>query len=469
MACASHSSFALVASSLARFRHACSVQWSTLELRCRCGEWTVGPIFCGTCGCKLPVNRKFANARDVQDFREFLSNRLDQLYPADAPFVRQKDRMERRFADFLCWLYGRTSFDVLQATPQDVVRFLVYLDFSAKVTKNSSIIHVDDCPALSRHKPSSSRVDGCECPVRLKHTTVHGYIRTISGLYTRLGVTTPWSHQTAMGNPVQSEEVDLYRRAVEREQAQALVGLTQAQLFDESVYKTLQHCILQFVSQSSAAKQWLDAIRSAQDAFIFSLMWYTGMRASDTLKLLVQNVRRLSEAGSALGMSVGTSAACAVGLEITAPVSKTRRSASDFRYVISPDNTIYHPAYAWNVLVMVLDKADLTLTEGPLFRRVLDDDPAEATLRFGAVWKYGDVHARLAYWAAQARLHEDVQITPHSFHGSHAAYRIARGDNPNDVVRDMDWSLDFLRHYLNQLVVSADGRQSDGVRRSLGL
>ena len=88
-------------------------------------------------------------------------------------------------------------------------------------------------------------------------------------------------------------------------------------------------------------------------------------------------------------------------------------------------------------------------------RTIVTDD--DGLIQWGKPFDYTFVRARLTTWLREAGL--PAVISPHSFHGSHAAHRLSSdvGHDVGQVVFDMDWSAEFLQYYLSQQVLTLGG------------
>ena len=111
--------------------------------------------------------------------------------------------------------------DILHATPQDVIRFLIWKDQSGKTS-----VHGEDC-CLFRQKT----VHSCACPRRLAFGTVDSLIGKLRVLFTEAGRYFDNSLLPGNGNPAASWEVKEYFIAVREEQLLAKSLPSQAETF----------------------------------------------------------------------------------------------------------------------------------------------------------------------------------------------------------------------------------------------
>lgn len=325
-------------------------------------------------------------------------------------------------------------------TPEVVVWFLISRDTGAH-----TIVHHSDCDALWQPHPSSVRCSDPRCTRRLNGSTLKVKCKQLSHSFRTAGLVADWSPQAQTGNPVRSQPVRDYVRRVNAEQSAARVQVKQAPLFHEQVYHQLMRTILQRATDFAAAGQHLPAALALQDALLYSVMWYTGSRAQDTLRFLASDFRPLHAPADP---------ELVTGWDIRNALSKTRRDPSaTFHSTLANDGSEFHPIFVRSVWHSALGSLDLAAPRGLMFRAIVAD--AHGHCVFGKVTTTAHASARLAHWLAEAQL--PPSITLHSFHGSHAAHRMLLGHLQVDIIRDMDWSLASLTHYLNQVILTLSG------------
>jgi hypothetical protein len=98
------------------------------------------------------------------------------------------------------------------ATPDDVKHFLAYRDKGGK-----TCIHVLNCPLMGQPEK------GCSCPKILSLGTVKSMLGKLSSAFDGMNKTGYWQPLTLEGNPVHSEEIKLYVKAIQKEQSAAHV------------------------------------------------------------------------------------------------------------------------------------------------------------------------------------------------------------------------------------------------------
>ena len=123
----------------------------------------------------------------------------------------------QNFADFLL-PYARTRVE--EATPVHVVAWLAWRETHGK---GKTIVHLVTCPFIG-----APTVAHCDCPRRLKATTLSGLASRLRSAFRELGdrFTMPWA--LSMGNPADSKQVEVYLAAVTSEQQSAGVTVSQA-------------------------------------------------------------------------------------------------------------------------------------------------------------------------------------------------------------------------------------------------
>lgn len=329
--------------------------------------------------------------------------------------------------------------DLRVLTPDLIVRYLASRDASG-ITR----VHHAECSAHLADNPSRTFCANPLCSRRLSGSSLRTKCKQLSKVFTDLGLTTPWNPLTSSGNPVRSNTVTDYIRRVDAEQSAAKVVRHQAPLFDQNIYNTLMSTVCDAALRLAADGNIIESLRALQDAFLYSFMWYTGHRLSDALRLSCSDVRQVTGAD-------GHPTAWRLRLTL----SKTRRAPKDTRrLVLDNDRSVYNPIQTWFFFRHALAQHGFPRSNGPLLRRLFfssDDVPV-----LGPVLSASSCASRLATWLAAAGL--PSTISPHSFHGSHAAHRLRLGHAPEIIVRDMDWSLEMMAHYLGQPILSLAGQ-----------
>ena len=119
--------------------------------------------FCQRCGYRRqtqtaktwPYLKAAVNWEVINERKRELNQRV-----RSTPYSRQKSSLENELSAFL--RKSTPSEDIITATPDDVIHFLIWKDSFGK-----TIVHKDNCPHFGDKKKSS-----CSCPRRLAFSTV---------------------------------------------------------------------------------------------------------------------------------------------------------------------------------------------------------------------------------------------------------------------------------------------------------
>ena len=182
-------------------------------------------------------------------------------------YEKQKSQLEKELGHFLDSLPCPKT--VLSASPQDILRFLVWKD-----CKGRTQVHLDQCP----HQAQLGR-QPCRCPTRLAAGTVDSVTGKLRAIYNSLGRSYAWDDYTCRGNPVMHPSIKSYLKSVQLEQANARTPSKQATpVFFDKFYKVICHIrsLLLDVNSSPSNRYIL-----ARDLAFFALSFSTGGRASD--------------------------------------------------------------------------------------------------------------------------------------------------------------------------------------------
>ncbi|KAK3698766.1 hypothetical protein QZH41_014521 [Actinostola sp. cb2023] len=171
-------------------------------------------LFCQRCGyARKPLGEDSALSKLPLNLPE-IESRLDDLRAVNQgkPYQKQKSKLHK---DIECFLFSLpTPKPLSSATPNDIIRFLVWKDRSGK-TK----IHVPSCPWFGSRSP-----DQCLCPARLAAGTVDSVIGKLRSLFADLGRGGEWNDLLGMGNPASHKTVKQYLKSIQEEQAIARVS-----------------------------------------------------------------------------------------------------------------------------------------------------------------------------------------------------------------------------------------------------
>ena len=203
---------------------------------------------------------------------------LDSLV-STSKYEKQKRTLESNFLSFL----GKSGkYNLRDSTPEDVRRFLVSKDKGGK-----TIIHSLYC------KNMGTQEKNCSCPRRLAIGTVKSLLGKLLVIFEGCGKRGPWQGIGPFdrGNPVDSEEVRQYVKAIQKEQSLAHVEVKQAiPMFIDKLTKISHHILS--VLNSSGLKS-ADIFIGLRDRAFFLLQYFAGDRAGDLGRVVAQEVKRL--------------------------------------------------------------------------------------------------------------------------------------------------------------------------------
>jgi integrase len=293
-------------------------------------------------------------------------------------------------------------------------------------------VHSDECPSWG--SKSTSR---CECPLQMAFATLRSLKFTLQGAFRDAGRVGIFDPRSGSGNPCQSPRIDNLLYMIEKQQCAAGTTQLQAALIDESVFDRIMLTVQTQWMRATQQGALKEAVLYARDAALYALLWQSGLRAGEALRLNANQVT-LFRTKEHYGAYV------AVG------VAKAHQS---FRVTISTDFTTTDRAPArqsfyrcTRLLSKAMHNAGLAL-QGPLF-------PAWATSESGA-----PVQGVRATWAEVDRRYDAIlrqagfaeaamrNISLHSFHGSRAAREARAGVPMEETLANMRWSRSMYLHY----------------------
>lgn len=418
------------------------------------------PIFCGRCSGRLPARRQPTLQGKV--IIDYYSQRWSQLHDYDTATTKERRKLTRDLMTFLPEVGASPSlYDVL---PRDIIQFLMFRDRSGL-----TIVHRRSCPLWSN--ANRAEVQACNCPQRQNATSTSVTRGILQGIFRDAGLVDRWQPATLSGNPVKSAEVEQFIRLNNREQLTAGVAKRRAPLFGQDVYR---HII------DTAVGRWKDARRRgatvtalacARDMLFVALLWHTGLRASDLLRVLVQQLQT--------SRSDGGGRRC---WRLTVTVTKTNDDPRGIRSItLSDDGSIYCVPTAFRLYSRVLRAAGLALEPGPLFRCAERARSDKSVRPEGLAWSVGALSWAAANYRWKALLsHARItsRITMHSPHGSRPRWERDRGTSVEEICALIDWTLPTLNYYTldrtvlslpeaKRLFVPAQPRRTRGGTRSV--
>ena len=380
---------------------------------------THGPTFCGYCSNRLRTNsvpsKKGAEAlayyhRRRADLQEFLPS-------------CGRNHLRDDFLSFMREL-GLPA-DLSAALPIHVASFL-----AAKDARGLTQVHDVECPMLGTR--ASKAEAECACPFRASSSSLSTFRGTLQGLFRDAGLVGDWCPQTGKGNPCVAREVDDYLAGAEREQLQSGVQAKKADLFDESVFNALM---------DKGWSAWLlvrdsdpvSALAITQDLLMFSILWETGLRMSDALHLLLQDVSPVRESTPFFR-----------GIRLRVNLTKTGKRPKHERVLTLPEtSSVNCVPRVWIAFAKAALDCGLPLGTGHLFREVDSSGPMRV---WGPVLRRPRLATRFRELATQAGI--PVTTTVHSFHPSAAARMRAEGKSKEHICALVDWTAGTYDRYL---------------------
>jgi hypothetical protein len=397
------------------------------QIRCpSCRRAVLALTCCSTCGSRLPdTTTDSIPAREAQEVYE---SRLMQLQPLRSSYSQPRQAALNSLLAFLRTIGGPN--DLSRVVPQDIIKF-----FISKDKTGTTKVHTGDCPLWGR--PSTTPGD-CDCPRRAAATGIRTLRGKLQGIFRDEGFLNPYNAITGMGNPVDSPAVLEFEKLLLREHLQAGVKAVQSPLFNVEIYHRLMDRPLEAWRCFHSGKRHYEAALAAKDSLLYSIMWYTGLRASDAANLLHQHIRTVA------------TETLTTAWRLHVALTKTAGKPDGARDLLIPDDgTRYTPMASYAAMCASLQALGLQTDRGLVFRMIIGNRREVYT--YGKALQWAQMDARFSFWLEKARL--PLYLSMQSFHGSYAARRLAEGSAPESICEDMDWTMGTFRHYTHQRVV----------------
>ena len=275
-------------------------------------------------------------------------------------------------------------------------------------------VHDNNCPYLGEKKQE------CGCPLRLACGTVASVISQLKTIFDDCGRTGDWVESGLLkyGNPVSSNIVSQYLKAVKLEQAKAHVLIKQATpLFLDKLKLVSVHI------ETSLTEGPLSFCRRfvlLRDRAFFTLQFFAGDRASDLSQCMAQEVKALPEGK---------------GLFFRHTIGKTLGNGKVNEFVISPvkDKSLC-PVENLNIYVTEVEKMGVDLSVGFLFRAL---DPSHSKVIESPVSSSG-MTLRLQSYLKDLSVFDGETI--HGIRGGCAITLMSKGiANPEEVMQHVGW------------------------------
>ena len=393
-----------------------------------CARAVAGPAFCGWCGTRL---KRRSDALDAGPRNRVVTYeqrwaRLREQYSTDTT------SRHRAVATELLAFMSALGVDqpvLYDVTPRDVVYYLMSKDVTGQ-----TVVHARSCEDWGQR--TALRNKRCGCPVRAAAGTVDTVRGTVSALFRDIGLTAAWDAGACTGNPARSALVDnsYYLDLVEREQSTAGVRVRQAPLIGVCVFDALMSALLSALEAALSAKNWFESLQLARDGLMFSVLWHSGLRADDAMKMCT---KQLFE-GSSLK----------AGWQLRVHVTKTSWDVADVRLVrFDDENKRTGVPAMWRLWSNLLgDAMRAGVVDGmpePLFPAMEAKKGRVLWLRSEMQWRHVDERLRLALKRAQL----SNTIKPHSFRASLARMQRDSGMHADVICKRVGWTLQYFHHY----------------------
>lgn len=388
--------------------------------------------YCANCSAPLPRPRQPSELG--QQRRERTLQRQQELRAFQPPTGAARQGVEAAFERFM--KEDGATGNIFEATPQDVVSFLVARDETGR-----TVVHDPAC-TLWGQKIAGRTSPACECPVRASADALDTCRGRLQAIFRDAGRPAPWNPHARAGNPCIAPEVDAVVAWSKLEQLAAGTRVVQAALVDVSIFRKVMDHVYSAWSRASRAGDHLAAAMYARDAMFYVLLWESGLRASNALNLLEQQLKYFPREGAEAPRWL-----------VQVGVTKTARSPQAASSLVMADDgskySLWQARAAW---LSSLDELGLAPVPGQLFRDVLCLEDGATAFGGRAKWAVMDRRFRAVLSAVGVPL----SVTLHSFHGSRAAREAAAGVPPEVTIRGMVWSREMYDHYVkDRQVLSA--------------
>ena len=345
---------------------------------------------------------------------ERLAN-LEKAYPPDPLLAR----LQARFLQLMRTVNVRRQ--ITDGTPDDVLSFLVSLD-----STSHTIVHTNRCLAW---RSGAS----CGCPVRANASSLRTTVGRLQGIFRDLGLTEPWESAGTRRNPCISLSVRRFIKLNALEQREGNVDAKQAALFDESVFAEIMRAAQAdwFIARAEASDTL--TLRRAQEVFLYAVLWHTGLRLKDALRLIFQQVEPLSVNGIC-------------GIRIHINVTKAEQESQPYRSIdIFNDGSAFNITSLWAALRRAYFALGIPTSVGLVFDSVKEDSNGS----FRQVEKTSSAEFQSRFTSTCKRLGLDSSLTLHSFHGSRAHRDAVAGIPMEDTCAFICWTPAMYRRYLS--------------------
>jgi integrase len=221
------------------------------------------------------------------------------------PIAKTRARLAVEFSEFLDQQGDNSTISL--AVPADVILFAIAKD--ARGT-GKTLVHTPEC-RLSGGHTLKHQTGSCECPVRLKHSSVVQFVNALKHAFDDLGRIGRWIASTGTGNPVTHSSVADYLAAIKTEQSAAGVLTVRAVPLLRSKLRLL---IDRMRLEAACAKSLWDRANAMRDTAWFLVAW-AGLARSKQLTTLMNSELDKSAGASVWRLGFTKTKTCRSGTE----------------------------------------------------------------------------------------------------------------------------------------------------------
>ena len=327
----------------------------------------------------------------------------------------------------------RTSPTPMEATPEDIVKFLYYRD-----SRGRTQVHRVTCEHLGLRGSFP-----CGCPVRLAAGTIDSMVGKLRAFFNALGRPNLYSPGDSSGNPCASPLVKDWMKATFAEQRRARVTPHQAPPIFSFHLRFLASEIRRRQSTASSEPFLPNRFALERDLAFFLVQWFSGDRAGDLGNSLGKEVTRL-ECGSLL---------------FNHTIGKTIRQSDGDLVVVPaiPEEPDLCPVRAVDAYVRFCRENGLDVVNGYLFRPL---EPRARRSVLSTPFSSSSATKRLRLYLRDAPF-DSSSLTAHGFRAGCAITLLLLDCSPEDVKTHCRWASDrVFSHYtklgkVSQLETSA--------------
>jgi hypothetical protein len=328
----------------------------------------------------------------------------------------------------------------LQASPLDVIAWLLSLDERAK-----TVVHTSMCAAQGRaHMACTER-----CPKRMKHSTIDSHVGTLRACFNERGLIGDYDNHRGTGNPCASHQLKEYVNKSLREQLAAGVTKRQAPCFGRDIYDAIIDHVLSAAGAAEQAKDFTEMYNALRDALILALLFHSLDRGADILPLtwsqlstddFIASSNNFKPSGAAVDQLPAPAT-----INIFCGITKTGGRTNTRRTVSVPDDD--SPASVPKLLaafktLITHHELDYGRMNGPMFRQ-LGSSPVAPISRSVVTRRLDD--------ALVAINQDDKGFTLHSFRASGAIAAMLSGVPKEVVFANANWSSPDMGDYYTSM------------------